>query len=33
MVQLHNGRIWVNSKENKGSSFYFSLPTATPAAR
>lgn len=29
MVELHNGRIWVKSKENKGSSFYFSLPTVT----
>jgi two-component system, OmpR family, phosphate regulon sensor histidine kinase PhoR len=33
MVQLHNGRIWVTSKENKGSSFYFSLPLATPDGR
>ncbi len=33
MVELHNGRIWVTSKENKGSSFYFSLPLATPDGR
>ncbi len=33
MVQLHNGRIWVTSKENKGSSFFFTLPTSTPDAR
>lgn len=26
LVQAHNGRIWVQSKESKGSTFYFSLP-------
>lgn len=26
IVQVHNGRIWVTSKEHKGSSFYFTLP-------
>jgi len=26
IVELHKGRVWVESKLNKGSEFYFSLP-------
>ena len=30
IVQAHNGRIWVDSVEGQGSTFYFSLPVAVP---
>ena len=29
IIEMYNGRIWVESEENKGSSFYFTLPRLT----
>jgi signal transduction histidine kinase len=26
MIEIHNGRIWVESEEGKGSTFIFLLP-------
>jgi signal transduction histidine kinase len=32
IVDRHRGRVWLRSEEHKGSTFYITLPVATPEA-